>query len=68
MRLCVVCVCVLALAGPLADAFGVSTVLWVSAGVAIVVSLFQLAWRDVRAPHDMGPARGPSAGAPHTPA
>jgi len=45
----------LALAGPLADAFGRSTVLWVSAGVAIFVSLFQLAWRDVRAPHDMGP-------------
>ncbi len=46
----------LALAGPLADAFGVSAVLWVGAGVAIVVSVFQLAWRDVRAPHDMGPA------------
>ena len=48
----------LALAGPLSDAFGISAVLWVSAGVAIVVSLFQLAWRDVRAPHDMGPAAG----------
>ncbi len=44
----------LALAGPLADAFGRSTVLWVAAGVAIFVSVFQLAWRDVRAPHDMG--------------
>ena len=45
----------LALAGPLADALGRSTVLWASAGVAILVSLFQLAWRDVRAPHEMGP-------------
>jgi predicted MFS family arabinose efflux permease len=51
----------LALAGPLADAFGRSTVLWVSAGVAVFVSLFQLAWRDVRAPHEMGPAGEPSA-------
>jgi len=51
----------LALAGPLADAFGRSTVLWVSAGVAIFVSLFQLAWRDVRAPHAMGPAAEPVA-------
>jgi len=50
----------LALAGPLADAFGISTVLWVSAGVAILVSVFQLAWRDVRAPHDMGPAGAPA--------
>ncbi len=41
----------LALAGPLADAFGVSTVLWASAIVAIAVSLFQVSWRDVRAPH-----------------
>jgi len=51
----------LALAGPLADAFGRSTVLWVSAGVAIFVSLFQLAWRDVRAPHAMRPAAEPAA-------
>jgi len=51
----------LALAGPLADAFGRSTVLWVSAGVAILVSVFQLAWRDVRAPHAMGPAAEPAA-------
>jgi predicted MFS family arabinose efflux permease len=51
----------LALAGPLADAFGRSTVLWVSAAVAIFVSLFQLAWRDVRAPHAMGPAAEPAA-------
>jgi MFS family permease len=57
----------LALAGPLADAFGISTVLWVSAGVAIVVSVFQLAWRDVRAPHDMGPTAGPAAVAPAPP-
>jgi MFS family permease len=47
----------LALAGPLADAFGVTAVLWTSAGVAIAVSLFQLSWRDVRAPKDMGPWR-----------
>ena len=45
----------LALAGPLADAFGVTTVLWTSAGVAVAVSVFQLSWRDVRAPKDMGP-------------
>jgi MFS family permease len=51
----------LALAGPLADAFGRSAVLWVSAGVAIFVSVFQLAWRDVRAPHAMGPAAKPAA-------
>jgi MFS family permease len=54
----------LALAGPLADAFGRSTVLWVSAGVAILVSIFQLAWRDVRAPHEMGPAGAPAARPP----
>jgi len=51
----------LALAGPLADAFGRSTVLWVSTGIALFVSLFQLAWRDVRAPHAMGPAAEPAA-------
>ena len=45
----------LALAGPLADAFGVGPVLWTSAGVAILVSVFQLSWRDVRSPKDMGP-------------
>ena len=50
----------LALAGPLADAFGVTTVLWTSAGVAIAVSIFQLSWRDVRAPKDMGPRGGVS--------
>ena len=53
----------LALAGPLADAFGVTTVLWVSAGVAILVSVFQLSWRDVRAPKDMG-SRGSAEAAP----
>jgi len=61
----------LALAGPLADTFGMSKVLWVSAGVAILVSVFQLAWSDVRAPHDMGPAAGPAgppAPAPPPPA
>jgi MFS family permease len=51
----------LALAGPLADAFGRSALLWVSAGVAVFVSLFQLAWRDVRAAHAMGPAAEPAA-------
>ena len=45
----------LALAGPLADAFGITSVLWTSAAVAILVSVFQLSWRDVRAPKDMGP-------------
>ena len=45
----------LALAGPLAAALGRSTVLWAAAGTAIVVSVFQLAWKDIRAPHDMGP-------------
>ncbi len=54
----------LALAGPLADAFGITTVLWVSAGVAIFVSVFQLAWRDVRAPIAMGPRSVPPPGAP----
>jgi len=44
-----------ALAGPLADAFGITAVLWGSAGVAILVSVFQLSWRDVRSPKDMGP-------------
>ena len=52
----------LALAGPLADAFGITTVLWTSAAVAILVSVFQLSWRDVRAPKDMGP-RGPAISA-----
>jgi MFS family permease len=50
----------LALAGPAADVFGMSAVLWVSAGVAILVSVFQLTWRDVRAPHVMGPRAGPA--------
>jgi len=45
----------LALAGPLADAFGITAVLWGSAGVAVLVSVFQLSWRDVRSPKDMGP-------------
>lgn len=55
----------LALAGPLADAVGMDTLLWVSASVAVCVSVFQLSWKDVRAPKDMGPigagARAPSA-------
>lgn len=52
----------LALAGPLADAFGITAVLWASAVLAVVVSLFQVAWRDVRAPLALGaPARSPVA-------
>jgi predicted MFS family arabinose efflux permease len=51
----------LALAGPLADAVGVTTVLWGSAAVAVLVSIFQLSWRDVRAPRDMGARRQPEA-------
>ena len=59
----------LALAGPLADAFGVTTVLWTSAGVAVAVSIFQLSWRDVRAPKDMGPRAPakPASAAPNGP-
>ncbi|MFA4965599.1 MAG: MFS transporter [Thermoleophilia bacterium] len=52
----------LALAGPLADAFGIAEVLWVSAGVALLVSIFQLSWRDVRAPRAMRPAEVRAAG------
>jgi predicted membrane-bound spermidine synthase len=57
----------LALAGPLADAFGVGTVLWGSAAVAVAVSVFQLSWRDVRSPKDMGP-RGSAEPQPAAPA
>jgi MFS family permease len=53
----------LALAGPLADAVGVTPVLWGSAVVAVLVSAFQVSWRDVRSPKDMGP-RTPSAEEP----
>jgi predicted membrane-bound spermidine synthase len=52
----------LALAGPLADAVGVTTVLWGSAAVAVLVSLFQLSWRDVRSPKEMGPVSTEVAG------
>jgi MFS family permease len=52
----------LALAGPLADAVGITSVLWGSAVVAVLVSVFQLSWRDVRSPKEMGP-RLPDAGA-----
>lgn len=45
----------LALAGPLADAVGLTPVLWGSACVAVLVSVFQLCWKDVRAPREMGP-------------
>ncbi len=55
----------LALAGPLADAVGRSAVLWGAAAVAVAVSVFQVLWRDVRAPHDMGPpSEAASAAAP----
>ena len=50
----------LALAGPVADLIGVSTTLWIGAGMGIVVSLFWLSWRDVRGVHDLGPP-SPSA-------
>jgi predicted membrane-bound spermidine synthase len=45
----------LALAGPLADAVGITPVLWGSAVVAVLVSVFQVSWRDVRSPKQMGP-------------
>jgi len=51
----------LALAGPLADAFGVPAVLWGGSGVALAVALALVAVRDVRAPHAMGPAAEPAA-------
>ena len=51
----------LALAGPLAGAFGVPAVLWGGSGVALAVALALVAVRDVRAPHAMGPAAEPAA-------
>ena len=51
----------LALAGPLADAFGVPAVLWGGSGVALAVALALVAVHDVRAPHAMGPAAEPAA-------
>ena len=45
----------LALAGPLADAFGVPAVLWTGSGVALAVAIALVSVRDVRAPHSMGP-------------
>jgi MFS family permease len=54
----------LALAGPLADAVGVTTVLWGSAVVAVLVSVFQLSWRDVRSPKQMGQTPAPAADVP----
>jgi MFS family permease len=38
----------LALAGPLADWLGISVVLWISAGAAVVLSVFQVSARGVR--------------------
>ena len=52
----------LAIAGPVADLVGVSTTLWVGAGMSVAVSLFWLSWRDVRAVHEMGPSRAGAAG------
>lgn len=52
----------LALAGPLADLVGMDALLWGSAAVAVLVSVFQLSWRDVRAPKDMGRPPGAPAG------
>jgi hypothetical protein len=51
----------LALAGPLADAFGVPAVLWGGAAAAVGVAIAQVSVRDVRAPHAMGPAAEPAA-------
>ena len=51
----------LAIAGPVADLIGVSATLWIGAGMSVVISLFWLSWKDVRAVHEMGP-RGASAG------
>jgi hypothetical protein len=51
----------LALAGPLADAFGVPAVLWAGSGVALAVAIVLVAVRDVRAPHAMGPESSPPA-------
>ena len=52
----------LSIAGPVADLVGVSTTLWVGAGMSVAVSLFWLSWRDVRAVHEMGPSRAGAAG------
>jgi MFS family permease len=54
----------LALAGPLAGAFGISSVLWASAGVALAVGVIQVSVRDVRAPHAMGPVEAPAPAEP----
>ena len=51
----------LALAGPLADAFGVPTVRWGGAAAALGVAIALVAVPDVRAPHAMGPAAEPVA-------
>jgi len=51
----------LALAGPLADAFGVPTVLWGGAAAALGVAVALVCVPDVRAPHAMGPAVEPAA-------
>jgi predicted membrane-bound spermidine synthase len=45
----------LALAGPVSDLVGIPATLWASAGMAVVVSLFWLSWKDVRAVHELGP-------------
>lgn len=45
----------LAVAGPVADLIGVPATLWAGAAFGVGVSIFWLSWRDVRAPHDLGP-------------
>ncbi len=53
----------LAIAGPLAHVLGISTVLWMSTGAAIAVSVFLIAWKDVRAPHRMAPGSAATSAA-----
>jgi MFS family permease len=52
----------LALAGPVSDLVGIPATLWGSAGMAVVVSLFWLSWKDVRAVHELGPRPSEPAG------
>lgn len=45
----------LALSGPVSGLIGIPATLWLSAGMAVAVSLFWLSWKDVRAVHELGP-------------
>ena len=45
----------LAVAGPVAEAIGISATLWIGAAVAVGVSVFWLSWKDVRGVHELGP-------------